>query len=91
MTGQYIKEYIRTEGYTIEDIARTLGISSQVIHNRLNCKSISIDTIEIIAKAMDRSPAVFFYDNDYHMLYAEIKRLRQLLRDKDEIITKLSK
>ena len=86
MTGEYLKTYIRTEGYTIEDIARAAGVSSQVIHNRLNAKSISVETLELIAKAMHRSPAVFFYDDNNHMLRSEIQRLRYIIAQRDEEI-----
>lgn len=91
MTGSDIKEYIRREGYTQMEIARRLGISPQALRSRLNASSISLATVEMIAKAMNR-PAEALLSSPYDeasMLRREVERLRKVIAEKDAEIKML--
>jgi transcriptional regulator with XRE-family HTH domain len=85
MKGSDIKEYIRREGYTQMEIARRLGISPQALRSRLNVASISLATIEIIAKAMNRPVESLLgspYDEET-MLRRELERLRKIIAEQE--------
>lgn len=85
MKGSDIKEYIRREGYTQMDIARRLGISPQALRSRLNVASISLATIEMIAKAMNRPTESLLgspYDEET-MLRRELERLRKIIAEQE--------
>lgn len=85
MTGADIKEYIRREGYTQMEIARRLGISPQALRSRLNVASISLATIEMIAKAMNRPTESLLgspYDEET-MLRRELERLRKIIAEQE--------
>lgn len=91
MKGSDIKEYIRREGYTQMEIARRLGISPQALRSRLNVASISLATIEMIAKAMNR-PTESLLGSPYDeasMLRREVERLRKVIAEKDAEIKML--
>jgi transcriptional regulator with XRE-family HTH domain len=85
MKGSDIKEYIRREGYTQMEIARRLGISPQALRSRLNVASISLATIEMIAKVMNR-PAESLLGSPYDeetMLRRELERLRKIIAEQE--------
>lgn len=85
MKGSDIKEYIRREGYTQMEIARRLGISPQALRSRLNVASISLATIEMIAKAMNRPTESLLgspYDEET-MLRRELERLRKIIAEQE--------
>lgn len=85
MKGLDIKEYIRREGYTQMEIARRLGISPQALRSRLNVASISLATIEMIAKAMNRPTESLLgspYDEET-MLRRELERLRKIIAEQE--------
>ena len=85
MKGSDIKEYIRREGYTQMEIARRLGISPQALRSRLNASSISLATIEMIAKAMNRPTESLLgspYDEET-MLRRELERLRKIIAEQE--------
>lgn len=87
MKGSDIKEYIRREGYTQMEIARRLGISPQALRSRLNVSSISLATVEMIAKAMNRPTESLLgspYDYDEEtMLRRELERLRKIIAEQE--------
>lgn len=85
MKGSDIKEYIRREGYTQMEIARRLGISPQALRSRLNASSISLATVEMIAKAMNRPSESLLgspYDEET-MLRRELERLRKIIAEQE--------
>lgn len=85
MKGSDIKEYIRREGYTQMEIARRLGISPQALRSRLNVASISLATIDMIAKAMNRPTESLLgspYDEET-MLRRELERLRKIIAEQE--------
>jgi transcriptional regulator with XRE-family HTH domain len=85
MKGSDIKEYIRREGYTQMEIARRLGISPQALRSRLNVASISLATIDMIAKAMNRPVESLLgspYDEET-MLRRELERLRKIIAEQE--------
>ena len=85
MKGSDIKEYIRREGYTQMEIARRLGISPQALRSRLNASSISLATVEMIAKAMNRPTESLLgspYDEET-MLRRELERLRKIIAEQE--------
>jgi transcriptional regulator with XRE-family HTH domain len=85
MKGSDIKEYIRREGYTQMEIARRLGISPQALRSRLNASSISLATVEMIAKAMNR-PTESLLGSPYDegtMLRRELERLRKIIAEQE--------
>ena len=67
------------------DIARRLGISPQALRSRLNASSISLATIEMIAKAMNRPAEALLrspYDEET-MLRRELERLRKVIAEQE--------
>lgn len=85
MKGSDIKEYIRREGYTQMEIARRLGMSPQALRSRINVASISLATIEMIAKAMNRPTESLLgspYDEET-MLRRELERLRKIIAEQE--------
>ena len=67
------------------EIARRLGISPQALRSRLNVASISLATIEMIAKAMNRSTESLLgspYDEET-MLRRELERLRKIIAEQE--------
>lgn len=91
MTGEELKAYIRAEGYRQAEIAQSLGISQQALRSRLSASSISVSTIEMVARAMHRSPDALLrspYDEE-SMMRRELERLREVIKAQEEEIKRL--
>lgn len=91
MTGEELKAYIRAEGYRQAEIAQSLGISQQALRSRLSASSISVSTIEMVARAMHRSPDSLLrspYDEE-SMMRRELERLREVIKAQEEEIKRL--
>lgn len=73
------------------EIARRLGISPQALRSRLNVASISLATVEMIAKAMNRPTESLLGSpyNEASMLRREVERLRKVIAEKDAEIKML--
>ena len=54
MSGEELKQYIKSSGLTMSDVARELGTTPQNVQARLGRKSIKIDFIQKIKEIIDR-------------------------------------
>lgn len=95
MTAEQLKTFIRAEGYTMSEIARRIGLSRHAMFYRLNRESISVDTLEKVAKAMGISAASFFSDEAYEReviikrYKSDNEHLVKLLEEKERMIKML--
>ncbi len=61
MTGQRIKEILKSEGITIADVARMLGHEGdQRLHSALKSEDVKSGLIEDIARVTNRSVCLFY-------------------------------
>ncbi|MCM1168828.1 MAG: hypothetical protein NC324_02715 [Bacteroides sp.] len=61
MNGKKVKEIIRSEGLTIEEVAVALGYSNaQRLHSALKSDDVKSGLLENIAKATNRSVGIFY-------------------------------
>lgn len=92
MTAEQLKTFIRSEGYTMSEIARRAGLSRHAMFYRLNRESISVDTLDKVAKAMGISIASFFSDEAYEReviikrYKSDNEHLAKLLEEKERMI-----
>lgn len=63
MTSQELRKKINEAGYKFAPLARKIGISPQALKNRIDAQEISCSTIEMLAEAMEVSPAYFYEDH----------------------------
>lgn len=89
MTSEKIKNIIASSGIALSEVAARIGISKQALYQRLNAKSISADTIYMIAEAIN-IPITVFFDDDIasHItkLRTENEMLREVLAEKERTI-----
>lgn len=94
MTTEKIKNIIASSGIALSEVATRMGISKQALYQRLNAKSISADTIYMIAEAINIPIAVFFDDDiasHITKLRTENEMLREVLQEKERTIQILLK
>lgn len=89
MTAERIKQIIKSANISMVEVAARMGISKQALYQRLNAKSISADTIYMIAEAIN-IPITVFFDDDIasHItkLQTENEMLREVLAEKERTI-----
>lgn len=65
MTGQKIKDILRSEGITIADVARMLGHNGdQRLHSALKSEDVKSGLIEDIARVTNKSVCYFYEGSD---------------------------
>lgn len=52
MDGEYLRKKIKSRGFSQKAVAEMLGMSEQALNGRLNAKSLSYETVELILKAI---------------------------------------
>lgn len=95
MTAEYIKTFIKSNGFSMAEIAKRAGITRQALFYRLSRERISIDTLDMIADAMGVSTAAFFSEDAYRrevmiaQYKQEVEHLEKLLQEKERLIRML--
>lgn len=96
MDGKTIKRKIKQKGLTLRQTATNLGITEQALNGRLTAKSISCETLEMVAKAIGESVSYFYNekpifsieDADKFREFGEkIRTIEKMIRDGRLIVT----
>lgn len=64
MTGKHVQNLILSEGYSVNQIAKLIGVAQPNLLSLLKHDDIRTGLLEDIAKAMGK-PLAFFYGEDY--------------------------
>lgn len=64
MTGQHLQNLMKQEGYSVNEMAKLIGKSQQVLASALKHDDIRTGLLEDIARAMGK-PLAFFYGEEY--------------------------
>lgn len=94
MTGQKIKDILRSEGITIADVARMLGHNGdQRLHSALKSEDVKSGLIEDIARVTNKS-VCYFYEGSGNTVatdhgIAVSEKFIALLEKKDEQMDRL--
>lgn len=86
MTSKELRKILIDGGYKYAPLARKIGISPQALKNRIDAQEISCSTIEMLAEAMEVSPAYFY--KDHPLTDAEAEKLRAKIKELTEILQK---
>ena len=103
MTGQHLQNLMKQEGYSVNEMAKMIGKSQQVLASALKHDDVRTGLLEDIARAMGK-PLAFFYGEEYGVVAqvtgnsnatainhstatASDHRLIDLLRTKDDQLT----
>lgn len=99
MTGQKIKDILRSEGITIADVARMLGHNGdQRLHSALKSEDVKSGLIEDIARVTNKSVCYFYegrtdhgiaVSGDSNQINALSEKFIALLEKKDEQMDRL--
>lgn len=85
MTGKELNDLLRRQGYSQTDVAKALGKTQQNIQYIFKAKSVKVEKLEMIAKALGKDMSFFLPDDE-----GEVNRLREMLREKDAEIKTLN-
>lgn len=85
MTGKELNDLLRRHGYSQTDVAKALGKTQQNIQYIFKAKSVKVEKLEMIAKALGKDMSFFLPDDE-----SEAERLRGELREKDAEIKTLN-
>lgn len=66
MTGEEVRNMIKSMGVKLSDISSKLGITPQTLNSRLNAKNISIEFAKELSKALNVDVAHFTYEKHSH-------------------------
>lgn len=100
MTGAHLRKKIRAKGFTFQQIADAIGESKQNFSRILSTDNIKTKTLERIAAAMGESVSYFYNERpiftlaeytEYESRKRENELLRQIIRDKEALISELTK
>lgn len=86
MTSKELRKILTERGHKYATLARKIGISPQALKNRIDAQEISCSTIEMLAEAMEVSPAYFY--KDHPLTDAEAEKLRAKIKELTEILQK---
>ena len=64
MTGQHLQNLMKQEGYSVNEMAKLIGKSQQVLASALKHDDIRTGLLEDIARAMGK-PLAFFYGEEF--------------------------
>ena len=100
MTGEKVRQKIKSKGFSFHSIAQAIGESDANFRCMLIVQDVKSGTLERIAKAMGENVS-FFYEEQpifsledyttYHNLKRENELLKQLLQEKERTIELLMK
>lgn len=85
MTGKELNDLLRRQGYSQTDVAKALGKTQQNIQYIFKAKSVKVEKLEMIAKALGKDMSFFLPVDE-----SEAERLRGELREKDALIKTLN-
>ena len=85
MTGKELNDHLRRQGYSQTDVAKALGKTQQNIQYIFKAKSVKVEKLEMIAKALGKDMSFFLPVDE-----SEAERLRGELREKDALIKTLN-
>lgn len=85
MTGKELNDLLRRQGYSQTDVAKALGKTQQNIQYIFKAKSVKVEKLEMIAKALGKDMSFFLPVDE-----SEAERLRGELREKDAEIKTLN-
>ena len=85
MTGKELNDLLRRQGYSQTDVAKALGKTQQNIQYIFKAKSVKVEKLEMIAKALGKDMSFFLPVDE-----GEVNRLREMLREKDALIKTLN-
>lgn len=85
MTGKELNDHLRRQGYSQTDVAKALGKTQQNIQYIFKAKSVKVEKLETIAKALGKDMSFFLPVDE-----GEAERLRGELREKDAEIKTLN-
>lgn len=85
MTGKELNDHLRRHGYSQTDVAKALGKTQQNIQYIFKAKSVKVEKLEMIAKALGKDMSFFLPDDE-----GEVNRLREMLKEKDAEIKTLN-
>lgn len=100
MTGSHLRKKIRAKGFTFQQIADAIGESKQNFSRILSTDNIKTETLERVAAAMGESVSYFYNEQpifalaeytEYESQKRENELLRQIIRDKEALISELTK
>lgn len=95
MTGEQVRKKIKEKGFTFHEIAGKMGVSDQLLRRLLLSDNVKSGTLERIANIMQVNVAYFYNQQplftlvdyaEYHTLHAENTLLKELLKEKNEVI-----
>ena len=85
MTGKELNDHLRRQGYSQTDVAKALGKTQQNIQYIFKAKSVKVEKLEMIAKALGKDMSFFLPVDE-----SEAEKLRGELREKDALIKTLN-
>lgn len=85
MTGKELNDLLRRQGYSQTDVAKALGKTQQNIQYIFKAKSVKVEKLEMIAKALGKDMSFFLPVDE-----GEVNRLREMLKEKDALIKTLN-
>lgn len=85
MTGKELNDHLRRQGYSQTDVAKALGKTQQNIQYIFKAKSVKVEKLEMIAKALGKDMSFFLPVDE-----SEVNRLREMLKEKDALIKTLN-
>lgn len=85
MTGKELNDHLRRQGYSQTDVAKALGKTQQNIQYIFKAKSVKVEKLEMIAKALGKDMSFFLPVDE-----SEAERLRGELKEKDAEIKTLN-
>ena len=85
MTGKELSDHLRRKGYSQTDVARAMGTTQQNIQYIFRAKSVKVEKLQTIAKALGKDMSFFLPEDE-----GECNRLRAELQAKDEEIKTLN-
>ena len=85
MTGKELNDLLRRQGYSQTDVAKAMGKTQQNIQYIFKAKSVKVEKLEMIAKALGKDMSFFLPDDE-----GEVNRLREMLKEKDAEIKTLN-
>ena len=95
-----LKALLKEYNISNEKIAQQMGITRQAVHQRLQCKDISLSTLQAIADTINISLSALIEQletstppqvDELTLLRRENELLRSLIADKDIIINLLTR
>lgn len=82
MTGREVKERLLSQGYTLADVAKKMGVIPQTLNSLLQANDIKTGVLERIANAINRSVYFFYESGEQKPLRPDIQTQFSLRTDR---------